>query len=431
MILKPKKQLFDPQVLLLTLLAIPLIAFFVYATHFQASFFVVLIVALSFSIISLLFFRQHVIRRRSEFDLQKEEYAERVNLLEAEMDKEWQTIEAFQRKITNFSRLKGLTEKLLTCFTVDETSRALTSEINDLFGHRETTVIIYLFHSRTGELGLSASQKGQMTINIKDKKGDLFDQWVVRTMKPLLIEDAKSDFRFDADKVKPEDDRTICSVMSVPMVIGNRAIGILRVDSPLRGHFSGEDVRLLTTISDLAAIAIENSQLHERVEDLAIHDSLTGLYLRRYLLMILEQEISRTRRKNKELSFVMVDLDRFKEYNDKFGHTAGDILLRTVSEELRSSFDGPGTLVCRYGGEEFAVLLPECPKKKAMALAEQFRKAVETKTVMLRRKQTRTTVSAGVAALPDDAQDKVELIDRADKALYQAKEKGRNRVCGA
>jgi len=370
-------------------------------------------------------------RRRSEFDLQKEEYSERVNLLEAEMDKEWQTIEAFHRKITNFSHLKGLTEKLLMCFTVEDTSRVLTSEINNLFGHKETTVIVYLFHSRTGELGLSASQKGQMRINIKDKNGDIFDQWVVRTMKPLLIEDTKSDFRFDVDKVKTEDDRTICSLMCVPMVIGNKAIGILRVDSSHSSHFSSEDVRLLTTMSDLAAIAIENAQLHERVEDLAIHDSLTGLYLRRYLLMILGQEISREMRKKAELSFVMVDLDNFKEYNDKFGHTAGDILLKTISKDLCQIFDEPGSLICRYGGEEFAVLMPDCPKTRAVELSEKFRKEIEGKTVMLRRKKTNITVSIGVAAFPKDAQIKDELIDRADKALYQAKEKGRNRVCKA
>jgi diguanylate cyclase (GGDEF)-like protein len=181
----------------------------------------------------------------------------------------------------------------------------------------------------------------------------------------------------------------------------------------------------------LGAIAIENAQFYERIENLATHDSLTGLLLRRYLLERLAQEVTRELRLKRELSFLMIDLDHFKQYNDNFGHAAGDIVLRTVGMILTEMFSVPGNIVCRYGGEEFTVLLPDCPKAKAIELAENFRKKVEGQTIILRRENTNITVSIGVATFPGDAQIKEDLIQQADLALYRAKKQGRNRVCSA
>src|SRR6185503_2645049 len=99
-------------------------------------------------------------------------------------------------KIVNYSQLKGMTENLSLCLTLDDTTKTLSEETNKLFGTKDSTVILYLFHSKTGELGISSSLKDQMRINLKAKKGDIFDQWVVKTLQPLFIEDTKSDYRF-------------------------------------------------------------------------------------------------------------------------------------------------------------------------------------------------------------------------------------------
>jgi diguanylate cyclase len=125
----------------------------------------------------------------------------------------------------------------------------------------------------------------------------------------------------------------------------------------------------------------------------------------------------------------MLDLDRFKQYNDKFGHIAGDIVLRTLGMILADLFKEPGMLVCRYGGEEFSVLLPDCTRQGALELAEEARKKIAEQTIILRREKTHITVSIGVAMFPQDAQNAKELIHKADQALYRAKEEGRNRVC--
>ena len=175
-------------------------------------------------------------------------------------------------------------------------------------------------------------------------------------------------------------------------------------------------------------MAIENALLYERVEQLAIKDSLTHLYLRRYLLDRIPEEMSRQLRHGNQLSFLMIDLDKFKDYNDRFGHVAGDIVLRTIGMILKDFFEKPGNLVCRYGGEEFSILLPDCSKKKAQQLAEEVRKKIAEQSILLRREKTYITVSVGLAAFPADAQTKEELIHKADQALYRAKQEGRNQV---
>jgi diguanylate cyclase (GGDEF)-like protein len=181
----------------------------------------------------------------------------------------------------------------------------------------------------------------------------------------------------------------------------------------------------------LTSIAIENAQLYEHLETMAIKDGLTGLYLRRHMLERLAEEISREMRRGQDLSFLMIDLDRFKQYNDSFGHMAGDIVLKSIAQMLEEYFNHPGDLVCRYGGEEFCVVLPDCPKAKAMSLANELRKKIEAHEIILRRQKTRVTVSIGVAAFPKDAPGRDDLIFKADEALYQAKETGRNKVCAA
>jgi len=254
---------------------------------------------------------------------------------------------------------------------------------------------------------------------------------VVKTLHPLLVEDVQTDFRFDLDKMDMEDKRSIRSLISTPLIVGEKTLGILRVDSAASHQFSTDDLRFLRTIADLTSIAIENAQLYERLETMAIKDGLTGLYLRRHMLERLGEEISREMRRGEELSFLMMDLDHFKKYNDTFGHMAGDIVLKTIAQVLEGHFNHPGELVCRYGGEEFCVLLPNCPKSKAVLLANELRNKIETREIVLRRQKTQVTVSIGVASFPKDAKTKDELIFKADEALYQAKETGRNKVSAA
>jgi diguanylate cyclase (GGDEF)-like protein len=367
--------------------------------------------------------------KKSGLKLQREEFFEKANVLKADLQRETQVIAAFRKKIIAYSQLKGLVEKLSMCLSKEDSAHTLCHEAGRLFEHGDSTVILYLFDAHGGELAIAAAERNQRAVNIKSKTGDIFDNWIIKNLKPLYLEDARNDFRFDQEKVQDEEARVIRSILSVPLIVDKKLIGVLRLDSPEASRFHKEDLRFLKTIGDVAAVALENAQLYDKVEDLAIRDSLTGLYLRRYLADRLQEELARHLRRDKPVAFIMLDLDHFKRYNDKFGHTAGDLVLKHMAALMKSHFAGAGNLLCRYGGEEFCVVLPECSKEEAVLLANKFVELVRGEAVVLRREKTPVTVSAGVAVFPVDARTKEELVQRADQMLYEAKRKGRDRVC--
>jgi len=188
-------------------------------------------------------------------------------------------------------------------------------------------------------------------------------------------------------------------------------------------------MRFLVSISDLGAVAIENSEFFKRTQDLAIHDSLTGLYTKSYFMERFKQEFKRAMRQGSPLTLMMLDIDFFKEYNDKFGHTAGDIVLQKLSRILTDFFAKFNPVICRFGGEEFCIAITGIEKREAYDIADSLRLKIESEKVILRRSQTNITVSIGLANLPLDTMDDEELIRKADKAMYQAKQSGRNQVC--
>ena len=177
---------------------------------------------------------------------------------------------------------------------------------------------------------------------------------------------------------------------------------------------------------------IRNARLERKLEyyrKLAIYDDLTNTYNRRYFNEIIEREFSRSQRSEQSLSVLMADVDDFKEVNDTHGHRAGDQVLGKVAQALQMSLRGMD-IICRYGGEEFVIILPETGKEKAMGAAERLRRIVETTGISLHERQpVPVTISIGVATYPADAPDKETLILHADKALYYAKQMGKNRSC--
>ncbi|MBI4608123.1 MAG: sensor domain-containing diguanylate cyclase [Candidatus Rokubacteria bacterium] len=183
--------------------------------------------------------------------------------------------------------------------------------------------------------------------------------------------------------------------------------------------FDPEYADLVRALASQAAVAIRNAQL----EDLSFKDGLTGVYNRRHFMLRMEEEIRRHARFRQPVSLVLIDLDHFKEINDQFGHGAGDEALKGVSQLLLRS-SRSFTVITRYGGDEFAVLLVDTPKAGAAAYAERIRVVVEGHSFP----HGALTLSLGVAGLPEDGASGADLISAADKALYEAKRLGRNRV---
>jgi diguanylate cyclase (GGDEF)-like protein len=169
------------------------------------------------------------------------------------------------------------------------------------------------------------------------------------------------------------------------------------------------------------------AQEREFYKVLSSIDGLTELYNYRYLHQYLKMELEREKRYKRQLSLVMIDIDDFKNYNDQFGHLIGDMVLQKIATVFRNATRGCDVL-CRYGGEEFAIILPETSKEEAVIVCERIRKSVET-TEMVDEQGTpvgNITVTLGLASFPADADNKDDLIDNADRALYQGKEAGKN-----
>jgi diguanylate cyclase (GGDEF)-like protein len=177
----------------------------------------------------------------------------------------------------------------------------------------------------------------------------------------------------------------------------------------------------------LATKLKEIEELHRRLQEQSIRDPVTDLFNRRFLDEMIDHELACAKRDGYPLVVAMIDLDHFKQVNDTFGHKAGDAVLRALGDLLRAQVR-EGDVACRYGGEEFALLLPRMPLADASRRAEDWRAALEALVICHGALDIRVTMSAGLAAYPAHGASAGELIDAADKALYRAKANGRNRV---
>lgn len=219
------------------------------------------------------------------------------------------------------------------------------------------------------------------------------------------------------------------SLIVFPIRSSDKLLGVFAFGMGYPGGFPRESLRLMQVLAGQLGLSIARSNLYKEMEHMSITDGATGLFNQRYFFQQLQKEISRAQRYGNPLSLLIIDIDLFKTYNDKFGHVTGDKVLFELAQLIRQnvrSFD----IVCRYGGEEFTVILPETGIEGAVVLAERLRAMVE-KFPFTDAHETRTepvTISIGAASYPAHASDPDGLIRAADMALYRAKEL-RNRVC--
>ncbi|MEK6699735.1 MAG: diguanylate cyclase [Nitrospirota bacterium] len=220
----------------------------------------------------------------------------------------------------------------------------------------------------------------------------------------------------------------IRSVLAVPISSRGTAFGAIAVYSDRKNRFSEQDEELLATIGSQVGVAVENARLYEKTLELAHEDALTGLANRRRLMEVLSKEVTRASRYNTPLSMLMIDLDRFKQFNDAYGHLKGDELLKKFAALLMKKIRSTDT-AGRYGGEEFCLALPNTPIKGAVVIAERIRKAVEGLKINVENNSSPVgaTISIGVAEFAQRETDE-DLIRAADAALYRAKQSGRNKV---
>jgi len=246
----------------------------------------------------------------------------------------------------------------------------------------------------------------------------------------------RDDSRLAADEQANMDDWGELSNMSLPLVYRNTVIGLIDVgESREMRRWTEDDKRLLQAIADQAAIAIVNARAYTRLAEQAVTDGLTGLFNHRHFKEHLRQEVATARRYGQELSLVMIDVDDFKAFNDRFGHPQGDRMLLELAAILRHGTRNEVDILARYGGDEFIVILPQTKANgpaptAARNVAERIAAAVRENRFegAKGRRDVAMTVSTGVAGLGLGGYTHEELLSSADKALYLAKHQGKDRV---
>ncbi len=232
--------------------------------------------------------------------------------------------------------------------------------------------------------------------------------------------------------VKAPEEQQIHAFATFPIVTNGRLVGLLGLGGKAATRITADSELFLGQVANQAHIVMENSRLFDRVKNLSIRDSLTDLYNHRHMMDLLANEFERVGRYAEGVGLMMVDIDHFKRFNDEHGHPVGDLVLREVAQVLKDALRSVDA-VGRYGGEEFIIILPHTPYADAVATAERVRKRVQDHVFRAGAgntdKELRVTVSLGVANHPSEGIDSpADLIREADKALYRAKEGGRNRV---
>lgn len=383
---------------------------------------------LSYGLIMVFLFRteQYFENLIAMIGIEQEKYEDETNNLGIAFKAKGEGISTFFEKYSTYYNLRKLAEELTASLSWSDLAQKAVDRAMD-FIPRGDFAKVALAHGEDKKLPVVAKRRLRPVGNWSAKQGDVFDFWCIKNRKRLIIMDTQEDFRFVLNDAERKDN--VRSLIVAPIFHEGRVAGTIAIHATRPSVFSYDDLRLLDAIATLASSAISNAILFAKTEELAIKDSLTGLFVRRYFFDRLKEEHRRALLSQKSLSFLMCDLDHFKECNDHFGHQGGDLMLVQFAEILRQCLKG--SLLARYGGEEFAILLPETTKAEAVKIAEQIRKAVEKTQFHIRREQVKMTVSIGVANLPDDTLDAENLVQKADRALYQAKREGRNRVCAA
>ncbi len=329
-------------------------------------------------------------------------------------------VSELQRHNRESALLNEMGDLLQTCLSEQEAYRVITQFGGKLFPD-ESGALFMLNSSRN--LVEAASVWGPDLAGERVFAPELC--WALRRGRPHLSLDSPASLV--CQHIGPEAKKaTLC----VPMMAQGETLGMLHVQDGPRDVPESEQ-RLAATLAEHVGMAVANLRLRERLRIQSIRDSLTGLFNRRYLEESLDRELRRAARRNRPLGIMMIDLDHFKRFNDEHGHEAGDALLREMGAFLTKRTRDED-IACRYGGEEFIVILPEASLEVTCQRAELLRQEVKSLRVLVRERTLEgVTLSLGVVVSPDHGTTAAEVLRAADQALYRAKAEGRDRAaCG-
>lgn len=330
--------------------------------------------------------------------------------------------EEIRERLVEIESLKDLLAAINKSLDFNDTIRRIIEHLHRVIPFDSATVQAldgdYL--TVIGNYGYTAAATKELKFLIRGK--DNPSARAIASRRPIICNDVEHDFE---GFIQVEGEVVVRSWLGIPLVYEGRAIGLFALDSAEQGFYSDQHVRIASNVAEHIAMAIEHARQHTIVKEEARTDKLTGI-ANRYGLETRGQEIfGKAAKEDQPLGVLMIDIDHFKIVNDTHGHSYGDQVLKTIAEGILQSLRNKDYLV-RYGGEEFVILLPDTSTRKAFIVAERLRERIPLLDVD--GKTTCPTVSIGVFSGVPGAQDLMhEFIRRADLALYEAKEAGRNR----
>ncbi len=349
--------------------------------------------------------------RRSEKRLLK--LFDTLNLRTSELEKSQMQLEMIYEN----SRI------LASILDAESVVREVMKIMGEILGYHSFAMI---FKDRAGKLFFRArSSNGENSFHPRPcpPEGTELVRKIIDLGEPACLKNIVT--RFDY-KALSSNSR---SLMLVPLTSHSTAMGVLAAESNDENRFHDRDIQMLSIVARSAALALENAGLHRRTEELTINDELTETFNYRYFVQKLQEEKRRAARYNLPLSLIMVDIDWFKKLNDSYGHEIGNLVIKRLSEIIKKCIRDVDVF-CRYGGEEFVIILPQTPQVEATQIAERIRQQIEKAVIDAGKPgKLKVTVSVGLTSYPENGKSQDDLLAVADQALYRAKGEGRNLVC--
>ncbi|MDO8603622.1 MAG: sensor domain-containing diguanylate cyclase [Candidatus Omnitrophota bacterium] len=359
-------------------------------------------------------FASYKFRMRTELETTRAGYD---NLL-AEDKKQLESNLETERKMQQVLSLYEISKDMSSCLTFEDIFSIFSSALKKSFRFRLSRLVLL----KTPNDGIDAVYEIELGRSYARVAPDNFDREIVSVIleerkEILLTRQENSQFLRRFSVVKDFE-----TLIAIPLVSEEKIVGVLCVENISRGYFQN-----FLILAGQFAIQLQKVILYKKVQDMAITDSLTEVSTRRYFLERFREEVRRSMRRKTSLSFLMIDLDHFKEKNDKFGHLVGDVVLKEIAQILKSNLREID-IIGRYGGEEFGVVLAGISREGAFQVAERLRSSIEHSVFKAYDEKVSGTISIGISVFPEDGVEENSLIESADRSLYKAKEKGRNRV---
>ncbi|OGQ07312.1 MAG: hypothetical protein A3G32_04890 [Deltaproteobacteria bacterium RIFCSPLOWO2_12_FULL_40_28] len=331
--------------------------------------------------------------------------------------------------LKDLSLLYHVAHSLIQTIELHELLLAMNRILSGVMGFERFALFLLNEQTKHYELIQSQGMDDIVTGSVEIKEGEGLVGKSAQEKRPMMVGDMSCQPRLYFIRGDKKEEG---SCLALPLIVGEKVVGVLGLLRSKKEAFSHADTQLLESLTDQFAMAYDRSKLYMKTKELSVKDELTGIYNKRHFQGVLHMEWKRALRFKRPLSLIMLDVDYFKAFNDRYGHIVGDRVLKELAHLIVENVREVDT-VARFGGEEFVVILPDTNLKDAATVGEKLRSMVEASGDRFRLADDKTelplTVSVGASSYPDWVTNEEELINTTDMALYQAKAKGRNMVC--